>query len=246
MALSAFQTALEGKRLLAKARLYSYFEPALGDEAELLTYVEELLGHKVDWGEFALIAEWLQKELKGGLAASKRDAARVTRVDSPLRTVRARRFLATAEPVMPGPAAANLHMLDAGPHVQKRWRTSREAKRAEHHTEDARATVEREVRVKWLEEGVTILRQIGAPILHDASGAERSDEDLVHAFGRRRTSTLRTRICVWKRWFSWALARKGSYAKVMPAECSAVREGSRRQRVRTHSTRISVGQLALH
>ena len=183
MALEAFKTVLATKGLQAKGRLFSYFEPALEEEAVLVEYVEELLGYAIDWGDFAVISEWLREQVKGGLTASKRAAARTTRVTSPERTVRARKYLSIHEPAIAGPAAANLHMLDVGSHIQKRWRTTREAKRAEHHAEDARAAVEREVREKWLAEGVSILRQIGAPILRDLNGDERNDEDLVHAFG---------------------------------------------------------------
>ena len=121
MALTAFKSTLEARRLQSKGRLYSNFEPVLDDEPQLLVYVEELLGYKIDWGEFAIIAEWLQEELKGGLTASKRAAARTTRVTLPERTVRARKYLPIVEPAVSGQAAANLHMLDAGPHVQKRW-----------------------------------------------------------------------------------------------------------------------------
>ena len=52
MALEAFKTVLATKGLQAKGRLFSYFEPALEEEAVLVEYVEELLGVRDRLGRF--------------------------------------------------------------------------------------------------------------------------------------------------------------------------------------------------
>ena len=156
--------------MVTKGRRYTYFEPAL-DDTELKKYIDEFSGFVHSDEDYNEVSGWLRDELEGGLLASARDAGRVAQVPSPERAVRAKRYLDLDRPPQPGLAAANLHLLEVGQPVQKRLRTGREARRVEQSTDDARNRIAQEEWNKWVAAGVEMLKEIRAPVLHDAAGA---------------------------------------------------------------------------
>ena len=192
------------------ARVYCMFEDVADDPESLKHLVLEVLGVGIPGEELDHYVAWLLEVLPDLEAKAAKEAERTARMDPVERTLRAKRSSDTVEPIKPLAAA----LLLEPPRERKRWRTTREAKRAEAETPDARATAERMELDRWAAQSIEILKSLDAPVVRGPDGELLSDRHLRHAVGKRRASTLRARVRYWKRWWAWAQARRGNYRKV--------------------------------
>ena len=211
------RSALADFGLGSAGRLYNFLEESLEDDAALQHEVEGVVELGMPKTEVGRCLAWLRSRAACGRKEARLDAERTARVPPEKRVLSARRAVGEARP-MPGPLATELMLSEADAPTGKRWPVGRDPRRLEDERPDAREAAEGAERERWLGQRVDILREMSAPVLLDAAGNPRAESALRHAFGKRRTSTLKARVRGWRRWSSWAMSRRGSLSKVTGAD----------------------------
>ena len=106
---------------------------------------------------------------------------------------RTRRRLVTKQEVVP----------TAFPEMPLIWPTRFRQKLAHAEDPDARAKLEQEEIGRWRRELASVLRDVDLPIVKIAAEALDPEAVLLSASGRKRASTIRARLRVWKRVQAW-------------------------------------------
>ena len=213
----AMQLSFAEFGLASAGRLFNFFEEVLEDDLALQHEVEGIVELGMPRAEVGRCLAWLRSRAACGRKEARMDAERTARVPPERRVLAARRAIGEARP-MPGPLATELMLSEADAPAGKRWPVGRDPRRQEDERPDARAAAEGAERERWLGECVDILREMAAPVLVDAAGNPRAECALRHAFGKRRTSTLKARVRGWRRWSTWAVSRRGLLAKATGAD----------------------------
>ena len=146
------------------------------------------------------------------LERDARDAARIFRKDDAewaLDLLRRKRAGAMEELPTTG-LHAGLAALVGAPPPAKRWRTGRVVRRESAEGPDARRRQESLEHGKWSDAAVEVLLKVGFPVIHDADGSARSPGSLRCLFSRRRSSTLRARARVFRKFLAWVEHRSST------------------------------------